>query len=109
MGNIYLIELYNNNERFFKIGITVHRYCRFYEIMKSGYQVNILYMAMGYDYSEALTLESNLQSMFTPYRPTIKFGGYRECFSSVDLEEFKAKTKLFPHKEIMENIAISWR
>ena len=43
-NNLYLIKVSDDKESFYKIGNSVHRYCRFYEIMKSGYDVEIIYM-----------------------------------------------------------------
>lgn len=109
MGNVYLIRLYNDKESFFKIGITVHRYCRFYEIMKSGYKVDIVCMFMGIEYLKALYLESSLKSIFNPYLPKIKFGGYTECFKSVDITSFKNEFQSVEYNEVVENLSISWR
>jgi len=110
-GNLYLIELWDKNERFFKIGITVHRYCRFYEIMKSGYSVRIIYMLFRLDYLTALKAESYLQSIFESYTPLKCFGGHTECFSGIDIDEYKKFTNtLFPDcNEITQNLEITWR
>ena len=110
MENIYLIKLWDENESFFKIGTTVHRYCRFYEIIKSGYSVEIVYMLMGLDFYEALDSESELQSMFKQYTPNRKFGGYTECFDNINVSKIKSYlNKRFQEpKEIVENIEITW-
>lgn len=110
-GNIYLIKLFDQKEEFYKIGTTVHRYCRFYEIMKVGYQVLIVYMVFDIDKSEYLLAENNLQRLFHTYVPLKKFGGYTECFSNVDTELFERCLfrSVTHYGEITENLLISWR
>jgi len=111
MENLYLIKLSSGNEVFYKIGTTVHRFCRFYEIMKSGYSVEIIYMVHGIEFYEALNAEKYLQRMFDGYCPLVKFGGYTECFKYVDLNVYKNNlhSSITSHKEITQNIKISWR
>lgn len=111
MENIYLIKLRSDQEQFFKIGTTVHRYCRFYELMKHGYSIEIVYMVFGVDFYEAMNAEGQLQSSFKPYTPLKKFGGYRECFSSVDINLYKKRLEqlITSHTGITENLEISWR
>jgi hypothetical protein len=101
----------NNQEEFYKIGLSVHRYCRFYELMKPGYQIEIIYMVFGIDFYEAMKAETELHKLFMPYEPLKKFGGYRECFSNVDINLFKKKLNqlVSSHTEITENLQISWR
>lgn len=111
MENLYLIELWNNNERFFKIGTTVHKYYRFYEIMKHGYRVNIVYMLIGLDFNDAINAERRLQSIFESYTPKQKFGGYTECFKIINLDYYKNQIKNLQKtsSEIIENLEITWR
>lgn len=110
-GNVYLIRVFNEGESFYKIGITVHRYCRFYEIMKSGYSIEIVYMAMGFDYSKALKAESHLHSLFKRYNPIVKFGGYRECFVVVDVNIFSKELFKIAGEavEYVKKLHITWR
>lgn len=111
--NLYLIKIFNEKESFYKIGLTVHRFCRFYEIMKSGYNVEIVYMIMGIETFESLKLEDKLHSEFSnkSYMPLKKFGGYRECFSIIDMKKYKLLTNevLLKSKSLVENILISCR
>jgi hypothetical protein len=109
--NLYLIKLENKKESFYKIGTSVHRYCRFYQIMKFGYRATIIYMLMGLDCRDAMQAEMYLHGIFNPYDPKKKFGGYRECFQDIDIEYYKSKiNNLIPKsKEIIENLEISWR
>lgn len=110
--NLYLIRVFNKKETFYKIGLTVHRFCRFYEIMKSGYNIEIVYMIMGINPSEAMILEEKLHINFknVSYLPLNKFGGYRECFSFIDMYEYKSLTNdiILKSKFLVENILISW-
>ena len=109
--NLYLIELWNDKERFYKIGVTVHRFCRFYQIMKVGYRAKIIFMIMGIDPFEAYKAEQILHSSFESYSPQIKFGGHRECFVNIEMEFYKAYALylISGYKKIVENIEISWR
>jgi len=111
MSNVYLIKLSNEKESFYKIGVTVHKYCRFYEIMKSGYSVEIVYMAMKLEFYDAQNLESYLQRIYESYRPKIKFGGYTECFKHIDIENYKEKLNGFlkQNYSYIENLKITWR
>lgn len=109
--NVYLIKLKSKEEEFFKIGTTVHRYCRFYEMMKYGYDIEIVYMLFGIDIYEAWDAEKKLQSLFKSYTPLKKFGGCKECFDYIDVIIYKHKLKnmVTSYTEITENLKISWR
>lgn len=111
MPNIYLIEMWDNKESFYKIGTTVHRYCRFYELMKPGYKIKIKYMVFGIEFYESLDAESHLQSCFEKYTPLKKFGGYTECFSYVDLKKYKYELNkiITKYDSITKELEISWR
>ena len=110
-SNVYLIELRNNKENFYKIGTTVHKYCRFYQIMKRGYDADIIYMALGLDMLDAYDIESKLGTIFHlhSYMPLIKFGGYTECYQGIDIECFKGALKSMIHTdfEVIENYPLS--
>jgi len=109
--HLYLIKLENEFESFYKIGTSVHRYCRFYQLMKHGYRATIVYMLMKLDCHEAMNMECKLHGLFKHYRPLIKFGGYTECYKNIDIEEYKQHVNhLIPKsKEIVENLEITWR
>jgi len=81
--------------------------------MKSGYNVEIVYMIMGIEPSKAMNLECELHKNFkiNSYLPLNKFGGYRECFSYIDIDEYKSLTNdiLKNSISLVENILISWR
>lgn len=109
--NLYLIEVSNDSERFYKIGVTVHRYCRFYEIMKVYPNVTIKYMIIGLEFDTAYRHESLLHNLFEPYKPKKHFGGYTECFSDINIDTFKnlVLSIINSNNTIVENLEISWR
>lgn len=109
--NLYLIRVYNDEETFYKIGSTVHRYCRFYEIMKAGYQVDIVYMIMGLDFYKCYEMEAALQLYFSylSYETNVKFGGHTECFLDIDIDIYKELVSGVEYKELMVDIPITWR
>lgn len=111
--NIYLIRIYNEQEDFYKIGTSVHKFCRFYQIIKYGYRVDIIFMILGVDNFEAIEAEHFLHSLFLKYSytPNIKFGGYTECFSKcLNIVKVSKILKDIKHGngEII-NLKISWR
>jgi hypothetical protein len=111
-NNLYLIKLSDEKESFYKIGNSVHRFCRFYEIMKSGYDVEIIYMIFNLDFHVSYDYERMLHSHFSSksYDTLKKFGGYRECFKDIDIEEYKSiVSEIISDNEITENLKISWR
>lgn len=111
--NIYLVKLWNDEESFYKIGASCHKYSRFYQLMKFGYKAEIVYMPLKLDFYEAYNLESYLQSKFSEssYSPNIKFGGYTECFKDIDIGEYKqAVINQIRHPfNYLENLEITWR
>lgn len=86
-AKVYVVKCSNENELFYKIGITT----RFDTIdrFKHGfpYNVDILYNINTNLYN-AVHIESFLHDKFNSnsYKPTIYFGGWTECFSELDLD-----------------------
>ena len=76
---VYVIKMYNKEENFYKVGITVNTTKRFNEIQKSyNYKVIKLIPTNLYD---AIYIEDKvLKSEDEKYTPKIKFGGHTECF-----------------------------
>ena len=109
--NLYLIRVRGNGEDFYKIGVTVHKYCRFYQIMKVYKDVEIIHMIMGLDFYVAYEYESLLHGIFEPYEPNLYFGGYRECFVNVNIDTYKRVVSRIINEDnnIIENLVISWR
>jgi hypothetical protein len=109
--NLYLIRLFNERENFYKIGTTVHKYCRFYEIMKSGYSVEIVFMIHGLTWETALKAEKTMHMFWDKYEPLEKFGGYTECFKNINERHYKLRVGdlIDNYSYITENKTISWR
>ncbi len=109
-GNLYLVRLYNENESFFKIGTSVHKYCRFHQIIKKGYEVEIIYMLLKIDFMKAYEWETSLHCIFSKqkYYPNIKFGGYTECYCDIDIDYYKFLIKDISHRDVIENYKIKY-
>lgn len=86
--NIYLFKLVNEDEEFFKIGIAKNIKNRANDI--KAYKCELLY-SLSIDRYNASYLEKELHKNFYEhsYRPKIKFDGYTECFSEIDMDKFK--------------------
>ena len=111
-NHLYLIKVSDDKESFYKIGNSVHRFCRFYEIMKSGYDVEIIYMVFNLDFYVSYEYEKILQEHFSSksYTTLKKFGGYTECFTGIDIKEYKSiVSEIINDNEITENLKITWR
>ena len=68
-------------------------------------------MAFGLDPYIAWEMEKYLQSLWRPYLPQIKFGGYCECFEYIDPDVFKEKIidRIGNGFKSIGGIDISWR
>jgi len=86
---IYIINCYNNNENFYKIGITTRstkeRFCRTKE-MPYNYKIVLEICTNLYD---AVYLEQELHydNKNYKYEPLIHFEGHTECFSKIHKEK----------------------
>lgn len=78
-NNLYLIKISDAKESFYKIGNSVHRFCRFYEIMKHGYDVEITYMIFNLDFHISYDYERMLQKYFSSK-------SYNTLKNSVDIQ-----------------------
>jgi hypothetical protein len=111
-NHLYLIKISDEKETFYKIGNSVHRFCRFYEIMKSGYEVEIIYMIFNLDFTVSYGYEKILQEHFSSksYKPLKKFGGYTECFKYIDIQDYiSIVSETITDNEITKNLKITWR
>lgn len=80
---IYIIECYNNNERFIKIGRTFKTLKkRFPGKTSMPYNFNVLKIIIFMDAREACEKESYLKNIIKDYKytPLKDFGGKHECF-----------------------------
>lgn len=83
LSNIYIIKCFNEQETFFKIGITIHsiekRFCN-----DMPYKYEILHFKTG-QVDKVWDLERSLHKMLKSnrYKPAIRFGGATECFDNI--------------------------
>lgn len=79
---VYLIEVSNSKERFYKIGITINIKYRFNELKRIGYNVNLISQIESYNgtfiYDKEIELHRRCKNF--EYKPLLQFGGYTECF-----------------------------
>lgn len=87
---LYVVKLQNDNELFYKIGVTKHSLqIRFgktqFSKLPYQYEEIFIYETNMYDgtYLERVLHEYNKHNK---YNPLIKFGGHTECFSKIDLD-----------------------
>lgn len=83
---LYLIRCWNDNEQFYKIGITTHTTVRrFHSTKHMPYNYEIVKEQFG-EAESIWTIENNLkQQLKSHYIPTIKFAGSaRECYSDLN-------------------------
>lgn len=87
-ATVYLVMLHNNDETFYKIGITVEST----ETRFSKGDIKYSYKCIGNintNLYDAIYLENKLHELNKEfsYTPKIKFGGYTECFSEIKIFE----------------------
>jgi hypothetical protein len=80
----YLIECFNDHERFYKAGITDKSIQSRYSTSTGGsrampYSFNVIQEFLC-DHSLALLIEETLYKTCEHYIPTLKFGGHKECY-----------------------------
>lgn len=83
---LYVIKCYNDNEEFFKIGITVNSVKKRYDSKNNmPYNYSILTEIIG-DAENIWQTENNLKNnLKSKYTPSIKFNGsVRECYSDIN-------------------------
>lgn len=88
---MYIIECFNENEKFIKIGKT---YRTLYQRFRSNflpYKYNSIKIFNFEDAKSCSKFETNLHNEFKEfkYNPLIKFGGDMECFSIEVLDQLK--------------------
>lgn len=86
LSNIYIIKCFNDNEVFYKIGITKRKRVkdRFRGKLNMPYGFEVIANASG-EARFIFNLEKQIHKILkeTKYKPNIKFAGYTECFLSV--------------------------
>ena len=89
---VYLIKCYNETEVFFKIGITTKEVSRrFAGFSSMPYDYELLHKHHS-DGESIWNLETQLHRHYkdVKYLPLISFGGMYECFSHIDLQDYKS-------------------
>lgn len=83
-SSLYVVRLSNENESFFKVGITVNAKNRFREYTKAGYACEVI-TAIRDKAGYIWNLEKRLHFILKQwrYKPKIDFGGQTECFSQI--------------------------
>ena len=89
-SNLYVVELMDCNERFYKIGISKNIEKRFAKYKRDGFAIgkNLIYFHK--DAGLIFSMEDDLLAWFYEFKylPKKKFKGYTECFSYVDFDHF---------------------
>ena len=85
---IYCIEIYNEFEKFLKVGITTESVSRRYSGKLNNYNYNLIFSCENTT-ENCLKLEQKIRENFTNYKPKEKFAGYLECLYIDDLEHIK--------------------
>jgi|GEM_PF-6525744 len=83
---VYIIQCFNNEESFYKIGITTRSLRKRFRTKKElPYNYRIIDEVYTNLY-EAIYIENKLHEKYKKYKykPEIKFPGYSECFSKID-------------------------
>lgn len=83
---VYISELYNDNESFYKIGRTFLKTDRRFRAIRLSYDYKILHEFVSSDAKFICELENELKAAnkHNKYVPNIIFEGMYECFSKVD-------------------------
>jgi len=85
---LYIIQVYNKDEKFIKIGRTYTSLEKRFSILKN-YNVKVIKVIKG-DCDYIFNLEIEFKNKFKKYKyvPNIKFEGYTECYNEKVLEKF---------------------
>ena len=90
LGKLYIVKLFNENEEFYKIGIT----SKYIEERMKQIPYNYEILMIKEDNPELIyDLENSLHKNFkkNKYIPNIKFNGYKECYKDLDINVVKYK------------------
>lgn len=81
---LYVVQVYNESERFYKLGITFSLSSRFARL-KSCYKWRTVARFSSYDAGKVYDLEQRLHSQFRAlrYTPEAGFDGHTECYAEV--------------------------
>jgi len=80
----YIIECYNTNERFYKIGKTYKKLADRFSGKQFPYNYKVVKIYEGTaDYISRLEVKLKNENASNRYNPSIKFGGSKECFTAI--------------------------
>jgi predicted GIY-YIG superfamily endonuclease len=84
---VYIAQLRNKKELFYKIGLTSRFSARRYFYRREGYIVDLIWSSNKLSLYDAFLLETSLQenNKKNKYIPSKKFSGYTECFREVSI------------------------
>lgn len=88
-GTLYIIECVGHNEKFYKVGITSRTVSeRFKDKAKMPYSISVIYKLES-SADMIYNIEREIMRIIKNdrYIPSIKFGGYTECFSNMEKVE----------------------
>lgn len=87
-GFIYLVNLYDDQESFYKIGISKnHPRKRLYDISRF-YKISIIFQRDG-PLDKLFDIEQHILNSFEKYIPNKKFGGHTECLTVLNTANIK--------------------
>lgn len=92
-NSFYILSCSNENEKFIKVGITMLNISRRYSGQKClPYDWEVIYENIC-DTTDGIRVENEMHDSFDRFTPSIKFGGYSECYSYKDAEAIVSKAK----------------
>ena len=88
-SHLYVVNLYNKEERFYKLGISKDPNKRFKQYKKEGFNIGENIILFNKDAGLIFCLEDDLLNLYgsEKYIPLNKFKGHTECFYYIDIEE----------------------
>lgn len=81
-GRLYVVRVEMNGETFIKVGITTHSVYHRLRVEPFTYKTLV---DIEMPISKAFHIEQHILSQVDRYQPSVKFGGYTECFSEEHL------------------------
>jgi hypothetical protein len=99
---LYLIKCFNENEEFYKIGITsLSVEERYKTVSRMPYNFDIIFSFTYYNRDIIWELEKDIKKFIMPYSPLIKFKGYlTECFDKTYIENVLYMLKSYENYQV---------
>lgn len=88
-SNLYIVNLFNDEDRFYKVGISKNIERRFKQYTKDGYSIGENIIFFNNDAGLISSLEDDIlrNNGINKYTPKKKFKGWTECFSYIDIDD----------------------